>query len=147
MKNSSGFTLIELLIVIAIIGILAAVAIPYYQGQSIRAKLVEVQHTMSVVESAVIGYYGDRETWPDCPTMNEIQSSLGVSLGAVTRISLLSVDPDDGVITARVDHIHTIVDGQLLMLRPTLSPDGDGSFSWTWEFSPGFPVQLRPKPR
>ena len=147
MKNSSGFTLIELLIVIAIIGILAAVAIPHYQGQMIRARLVEVQHTMTIVESAVNGYWCERETWPNCPTMNEIQNSLGVSLGAVTRISSLSVDPDDGVITATVDHIHTIVDGQLLMLSPVPSPDGDGTFTWTWDFSVGFPVQLRPKSR
>jgi len=147
MNKSAGFTLIELLIVIAIIGILAAVAIPYYQGQTVRARLVEVQHTMAIVESAVNGYYSERETWPNCPGLPEIQTSLGVYLGAVTRISSLSVDQNDGVITATVNDIHTIVDGEQLMLRPIPSPSGDGSIMWTWDFSAGFPVQFRPKSR
>jgi len=147
-RNSSGFTLIELLIVIAIIGILASVAVPYYQGYMVRAKLVEVEHTMATVESAVSNYRIEKETsWPDCPTISEIKNSLGVGLESVKRISEISVDGNSGTITATVTGIHPMVDGKWVALTPTLSPNGDGSFSWGWGWSTDFPVHLRPKTR
>jgi len=145
-KFNHGFTLIELLIVIVIIGVLAALAIPYYQGYIIKAKLTEVQHAMAVVKSAVSAYRQEKEdAWPNCPTINEIKTSLGVGLGAVTRISSLSVDSATGVITATVDNVHAMVNGTTITLTPTPSPVGDGSFSWTWGWSADFPIQFRPK--
>jgi type IV pilus assembly protein PilA len=137
----SGFTLIELLVVIAIIGILAAVAIPYYMNHQIKAKLTEVENAMAVIKSAVSAYRQDTESWPTCPTVVEIRNSLGVGLGSIYRIRIVSVL--DGVITAEVQNIHPTVDGQTLTLTP--APRLDGSFSWSWEWSPGFPTHLRPK--
>ncbi len=145
MKNfNHGFTLLELLVVVAIIGILTALAIPYYRGYIIRAKLTEVEHTMTIVKSAVSAYRQEKDdTWPHCPTINEIRNSLGVALGAVTRVSSLSVDGTTGVITATVDNIDLRVNGKTITLTPTLSPGGDGSFSWTWGWSADFPIQFR----
>jgi type IV pilus assembly protein PilA len=141
MKNSnSGFTLIELLIVVAIIGILAAVAVPYYQGYMVRARLVEVENTMAMLKSAVSAYRLDKEdTWPDCPTINEVRNSLGVGVGAISRISDISII--DGVITVTVDHVHPMVDNKTITLTPNLN--ADGSFSWTWGWSADFPMHLR----
>ena len=51
-RTKSGFTLIELLMVIAIVGILAAVALPFYKGHTIMAKLSEVENAMSTVASS-----------------------------------------------------------------------------------------------
>ena len=142
MKNStSGFTLIELLMVIAIIGILTAVAIPYYEGNKVRARLVEVENGMANVKTAVSAYYQDYELWPNCPTINEVRNSLGVGLDAVTRIRDISVI--NGVITATIQNIHPMVDGQDLILNPV--PNGDSSIAWRWDWSPGFPIHMRPK--
>jgi len=143
MKNSNqGFTLIELLIVIAIIGILATVALPYYQGYMIRAKLLEVENTMAIVKSAVSAYRQEKEdSWPDCQTISEVRNSLGVGLGAVERISSLLIDKDTGTITATIQNVHLMVDGKTITLTPR--PAGDGSFSWAWGWSSDFPVNLR----
>jgi type IV pilus assembly protein PilA len=137
----SGFTLIELLIVIAIIGILAAVALPYYRGQAIRAKLTEVEYTMAVLKSAVTSYHHDTDgLWPDCTTIPEISNSLGVGIAAIERVSGVTIE--DGVITATIQLIDPIVDGESLILTPD---DNNGSLRWTWGWSPGFPIHLRPK--
>ena len=141
-KPNSGFTLIEMLIVIAIIGILAAIALPTYQGYMIQARLSEVTRAITIVKSAVSAYRQEREdSWPNCPTIVEVNTSLGVGLGAVSRISSLSVE--DGKITAMIQNIHPMVDGETLMLTPSLA--FDSSISWTWEYSLDFPMNLRPK--
>ena len=138
---SSGFTLIELLVVIAIIGILSAVAIPYYMNHQIKAKLTEVENAMAVLKSAVSAYRQDIESWPTCPTIVEVRNSLGVGLGSIDRI--LTVSVGNGVITVVLQNIHPTVDGETLTLTPNLNIDG--SCSWTWGWSPGFPTHLRPK--
>lgn len=142
--TKSGFTLIELLIVIAIIGILAAVAMPYMEGHKIRARLLEVENTMAIMKSAVSAYRQEREsTWPDCPTIDEVRTSLGVGLGSVTRIFAASVSPAEGMITVEIQNIHSMVDHKTLTLTPV--DPGDGSLRWTWGWSADFPMHLRPK--
>jgi type IV pilus assembly protein PilA len=138
----SGFTLVELSIVICIIGILAAVAWPFYQGHIIRARLTEVENAMSVVGSSVSSYYQDSEgAWPDCPSINEIRNTLGVGLVSITRISQINIV--NGVITATVDNIDPMVNNKTLILTPSVT--GDGSIRWVWGSSADFPMHLRPK--
>ena len=64
-KRSKGFTLIELMIVVAIIGILAAVAIPKFADLVTKSKEAAVKGSLGAVRSAVSIYYGDTEgTYP-----------------------------------------------------------------------------------
>ena len=142
-KSGPGFTLIELLVVIAIIGILAAVALPIYKGYTVTAKLTEVENAMSTVASGVTAYYLDQNSWPDCPTINEVRNSLGVGIGAISRIQTLSISNANGMITARIQDIHPMVDNKTLTLTPSAS--SDGSFTWNWGWSLDFPPQFRPK--
>ncbi len=65
MKKQQGFTLIELMIVVAIIGILAAIAIPAYQDYTIRAQVSEGLNLAGGAKAAVAEYTMDRGSFPD----------------------------------------------------------------------------------
>jgi type IV pilus assembly protein PilA len=133
-RNKRGFTLIELLIVIAVIGILAAIAIPMYKQHVIRAKMAEVVNAMRYIATALTTYRQDLSlvnvAWPNCPDTVAIQHTLGLGLGAVSRISAAQIDPATGTIQATLANIDGMVDGQTLEMVPTTA--ADGSISWQW---------------
>jgi type IV pilus assembly protein PilA len=132
-NRGKGFTLIELLIVIAIIGILAAVAIPMYKQHVIKAKMAEVTNAMRYIATALANYKQELTlvsvAWPNCPDVAAIQSTLGVGISAVSRISAAQID-SNGTIQATLANIDVTVDGQTLSMVPT--EDADGSISWKW---------------
>ena len=63
-RTQQGFTLIELMIVVAIIGILAAIALPAYQDYTIRAQVSEGPNLAEGLKTAMADYYQNKGSWP-----------------------------------------------------------------------------------
>jgi prepilin-type N-terminal cleavage/methylation domain-containing protein len=77
MEKKQGFTLIELMIVVAIIGILAAVAIPKFADMMEKSREGATKGNIGAIKSAITIYYGDQSgTWPSSidPSVNTVFS-------------------------------------------------------------------------
>ena len=83
-RIEQGFTLIELMIVVAIIGILAAIAIPAYQNYTIRAQVTEGLTLADGWKTAVAEYYANRGTWPSQGNITGSNNSVGKYESSVT---------------------------------------------------------------
>lgn len=97
-KAQSGFTLIELMIVVAIIGILAAVAIPQYGDYTEKTKLARVQSFFDPIKTSIAQYFS--ENGGTCPTITD-QASATAAFGTMAPtvasptkdVSLLAMAP------------------------------------------------------
>jgi type IV pilus assembly protein PilA len=129
MKKQQGFTLIELMIVVAIIGILAAIAIPAYQDYTIRAQVAEGLNLAAGAKAAVSEFAMDRGVYP------ADNGTAGLSDAAdINGKYVESVTTADGVINVLfgVDANQTL-QGATLTLDATLSDPADpttGSIVW-----------------
>ncbi len=78
--NQKGFTLIELMIVIAIVGILAAVALPAYQDYTIRARMAEPLALLGEAKTGVAEYFVATGSMPANATQAGIRETIGTAL-------------------------------------------------------------------
>lgn len=87
-RVQSGFTLIELMIVVAIIGILAAVALPAYQDYTKRGHVAEGISLATAAKSAVAEYYTSKGDWPANNVAAGLASAASVKGNAVRSVSV-----------------------------------------------------------
>ena len=90
-KAQQGFTLIELMIVVAIIGILAAIAIPAYQDYTTRAKVGEAGSLLDGLKTDVHEYFGE---YAEFPNMTELQTFSGTKITKGKYVSQITASAD-----------------------------------------------------
>ena len=111
-----GFTLIELMIVVAIIGILAAIAIPAYQDYTIRSKITEGLNLAASAKVAV----ADGFTSNDIPGVTAAANAWNLEFKATKYVSTMTVNPTTGVIAINynVVAIPQLAGANLINLSP-----------------------------
>jgi len=137
MKKQQGFTLIELMIVVAIIGILAAIALPAYQDYTKRAKVSEGLTLASSAKVAVSEYFVSQGELPESVESAGIPSSIktdnvaGISVGTSGAITVVYTS----------DIVDNATSTASLILTPTTS---SGVISWVCTRGTTMPAQIVP---
>jgi type IV pilus assembly protein PilA len=116
--KKNGFTLVELMVVVAIIGILSAIAIPSFSDYTVRSKMAEVVLATSACRSQITEVYQSGVS--TLPLANgwgcEIASSQGTRYVASISTSA------DGVVSATVRNVHPSVNNSIVTLSPMAGP-------------------------
>ena len=122
-NQEGGFTLIELMIVIAIIGILAAVAIPAYQDYVVRAKVGEGFNLVAAAKTSVAETYQSSGAFPSSNGAAGLPNAASISGNNVTSVTVA----DTGIITILYEGTEAALSATTIILTPT---DENGSITW-----------------
>ncbi len=127
MRKNQGFTLIELMIVVAIIGILAAISLPQYQNYMTKSKLVEAVTDLDAAKIAVTEVFQTAAAFP--LTANSPVATLGTNAKFVTAVTYTQTSATAASIVATIGNTgSTLVDGKFVGLFGT--GNADGTVTW-----------------
>ena len=124
-KMQKGFTLIELMIVVAIIGILAAIAIPAYQDYTIRSQVTEGLNLAGAVKAAVAESYADKGVWPATNLEAGLVDAAGLAVNPSGKY-VTGITVTNGTIDITYgNQANANIAANILSLNPGLSTNDD----------------------